>query len=212
MASVRVASVRVIGLLLAAGAGRRMGGPKALLRHRDGRTWAHAGAEVLREGGCEPVVVVLGAAAHEVEPTLAQGVRVVIASDWAEGMGASLRAGLAQLAADDEPGDAALVALVDTPGVTADVVARLVAAATGPDVLARAAYAGVPGHPVLLGRDHWDGVRSAARGDVGARDYLAARPVTLIECGDVGDGRDIDSGSIDSGDNDSGDIGSGDLP
>ena len=59
--------------------------------------------------------------------------------------------------------------------------------------LARAAYDGVPGHPVLLGRDHWAGVAAAATGDRGARDYLAAADVVLVECGDLASGRDVDS-------------------
>ena len=93
-----------------------------------------------------------------------------MAADWAEGMSASLRAGLAAL---DRVADAALVTLVDLPDVSADVVRRVVAAATGPDVLARAAYDGKPGHPVLIGRDHWAGVIATATGDQGARDYLS---------------------------------------
>jgi CTP:molybdopterin cytidylyltransferase MocA len=46
---------------------------------------------------------------------------------------------------------------------------------------------------VLIGREHWAGVRAAARGDAGARDYLRDRPVRLIECGDVGTGLDVDT-------------------
>ncbi|MFD7636914.1 NTP transferase domain-containing protein, partial [Streptomyces sp. NPDC059873] len=56
----------IAGLLLAAGGGRRLGGrPKALLTHR-GRPLVEHGARALREGGCGPVHVVVGAAAHEV--------------------------------------------------------------------------------------------------------------------------------------------------
>ena len=83
--------------------------------------------------------------------------------------------------------------LVDLPDVGAEVVARVVAAATGPTSLARASYDGRLGHPVLLGRDHWEGVRASAAGDRGARDYLAAHDVTLVECGDLATGRDVDS-------------------
>jgi CTP:molybdopterin cytidylyltransferase MocA len=64
---------------------------------------------------------------------------------------------------------------------------------TGPDDLARAAYDGVPGHPVLIGRDHWAGVVETATGDRGARDYLAAHEVRLVECGDLASGVDVDS-------------------
>ena len=144
------------GVLLAAGAGRRMGVPKALLRDAAGESWLFRSVEALREGGCEDVTVVLGAAADEALPLLdGAGVDVVVAADWDEGMGASLRAGLRSLGPD---ADAAVVSLVDLPDVGPEVVRRVVAAADGAASLARAAYGGVPGHPVLIGRGHWAGV------------------------------------------------------
>ena len=115
----------------------------------------------------------------------------MVAEDWDEGMGASLRAGLRSLA--DSPDDAVVVSLVDLPDLVPGVVARVVAAGDGPAALARASYDGKPGHPVLLGRDHWAGVAETARGDQGARDYLAARDVVLVECGDLATGQDVDS-------------------
>ncbi len=181
-------SVTVHGLLLAAGAGTRMGRPKALVRDPDGTSWLVRSVAALVDGGCEAVTVVLGAAVDDAGPLLPDGVAVVVAEDWDEGMAASLRAGLAALPAGP---DAALVSLVDLPDVDARVVRRVVAAA-GPGELARAAYDGVPGHPVLLGRDHWAGVAATATGDAGARDYLRGRDVTLVECGDLATGRDVD--------------------
>jgi len=140
----------VTGLLLAAGAGRRMGGPKGLLRDPDGTPWAARVVQTLRSGGCSQVSVVVGAAADQVRALLPDDVEVVLAEDWAQGMGASLREGLDALMADGSGApDAVLVTLVDLPGVTAEVVARLVAH-TAPSVLARAGYGGVPGHPVLI--------------------------------------------------------------
>ena len=179
----------VHGLLLAAGEGRRMGMPKALLREDDGTSWLHRSLAVLRDGGCDPVTVVLGAGAAQARLLLDGRVEVVVAGDWAEGMGASLRAGLGSLGETA----ACLVSLVDLPDVGADVVRRLVGAGAGPAVLARAAYAGVPGHPVLIGHDHWAGIVESAVGDRGARDYLAVRDVTLVECGDLATGVDRDS-------------------
>lgn len=182
---------RVAGLVLAAGAGRRFGGPKALARDGDGRTWVEVRVRTLADGGCVPVLAVVGAAAEDVSRHLPQDVAAVLAEDWDEGMGASLRAGLRAVSALETPVDAVLVALVDTPGLTAGAVHR-VAGSASPAVLAQAAYDGTPGHPVLLGRDHWDGVARTATGDRGARDYLAARDVRLVECADVADGRDVD--------------------
>lgn len=178
----------VVGLLLAAGAGRRFGGPKALARDDDGTSWLLRAVQALRP--CSEVVVVLGAEAERAAALLPMSVSRIRADDWAEGMGASLRAGLEALAPTDH--DGAVVSLVDLPDVDAAVVARLVAASRGRDDLARAAYDGVPGHPVLLGRDHWAGVVASATGDRGARDYLAAHDVELVECGDLATGADVD--------------------
>ncbi|MCG8152244.1 NTP transferase domain-containing protein [Pimelobacter simplex] len=186
------------GLLLAAGAGTRMGLPKALVRDASGIPWLTRSVEVLRAGGCSEVTVVLGASADEAASLLADdpALAVVRCADWASGMGASLRAGLEALAAasavsaDDA---AALVHLVDLPDVTASVVRRVLAQADGAP-LARAAYDGKPGHPVLLGRAHWAAVAAAAVGDRGARDYLAAHAdeVVLVECRDLATGADVD--------------------
>lgn len=179
----------VVGVLLAAGAGRRFGGPKALARDDDGTSWLLRSVQALRP--CTEIVVVLGAEAERAAALLPMSVARIRADDWAEGMGASLRAGLSALPPTSH--DAALVSLVDLPDVDAAVVARLVAAVTGPDVLARSSYDGVPGHPVVIGRDHWAGVIEVATGDRGARDYLATHEVTLVECGDLATGVDVDA-------------------
>lgn len=185
----------VAGLLLAAGEGRRMGVPKALLRDAHDVPYVDRAIGVLLEGGCSTVTVVLGARASDVRGLLDEAgwtgdesVSVVVAEDWASGMGASLRAGLAAVG----DADAALVSLVDLPDLSAEVVARVLACAGGAEALARAAYARQPGHPVLLGRAHWAGVTDLARGDRGARDYLADRDVVQVECGDLASGRDVD--------------------
>ena len=182
----------VRGLLLAAGAGTRMGMPKALVRDDTGEPWLTRSVAVLRAGGCASVTVVLGASADDAAALLADDpeLEIVRCADWASGMGASLAAGLTALGASDA-GTAALVHLVDLPDVTAAVVARVL----GTDAdLARASYDGRPGHPVLLGRAHWAPVVDAAAGDRGARDYLAAHreEVVLVECGDLATGVDVD--------------------
>lgn len=165
-----------------------MGAPKALVE-LDGEPLVRRALWVLADGGCAPLVVVVGAAADAVREVLPPGVTTVEAADWAEGMGASLRAGLAALGG----ADAALVHLVDLPGVTAAAVARL-AADAGPTTLRRAAYDGRPAHPVVLGREHWAGVAAAATGDAGARDYLKGHPaLELVECADIATPEDVDT-------------------
>ena len=176
----------VTGLLLAAGAGSRMGMPKALVRG-----WLPTAVDALLEGGCVRVVVVLGAHAEEARPLVPPAAAVVVARDWADGISHTLRAGLVALEVGDAP--AALVHLVDLPDVTADVVRRVLGVGVREDVLARATYDGRPGHPVLLGRGHWAGVIEEAEGDRGARGYLDAHDVTRVECGDLASGRDVDT-------------------
>ncbi len=179
----------VHGLLLAAGAGRRMGTPKALMHDPDGASWLARTVAALRDGGCDRILVVLGAAERQARALLdGHDVDVVVAQDWDDGMGASLRAGLLTL--EGTAADAVLVTLVDLPDVGPAVVRRLLN--TGGCGLARAAYAGEPGHPVLIARSHWPGVADAARGDRGARDYLATHEVVLVECGDLATGQDRD--------------------
>ncbi|MEU5906689.1 nucleotidyltransferase family protein [Micromonospora sp. NPDC047467] len=178
------------GLLLAAGAGRRFGMPKALLSYRGQLLVEHAAA-ILTAAGCQPVVVVLGAQADQVRAhTRLPG--VVVNDDWATGMGSSLRAGLSALTSGTI--EAAVVTLVDMPGLTPEAVRRVARDVTA-DSLAAATYQdGRRGHPVLLGRDHWPGVVTAATGDRGARDYLRAQgdAVRLVPCADVADGTDVD--------------------
>jgi CTP:molybdopterin cytidylyltransferase MocA len=181
------------GLLLAAGAGRRMGMPKALVTDERG-PWLVRGVDLLVAGGCDSVRVVLGAEVVRAGALLVDiDVSVVVAVDWAEGMGASLRAGLRSLAGSED--DGVVVSLVDLPDLVPMVVARVIGAGhdVGPAALARATYDGRPGHPVLLGRDHWAGVAETAVGDQGARAYLSAHDVTLVECGDLASGRDVDT-------------------
>lgn len=179
----------VAGLLLAAGAGRRFGGPKALVA-LGGTTLVERGVALLTDGGCDPVVVVLGAAADDVRP-LVRGASTVVAAQWADGMGASLRAGLAAL----EPTDASacVVALVDQPLVGAEAVRRLRAAA--PADAAVATYGGRARNPVLLSRAVWAEVAARAEGDTGARAWLRAHPdrVTAVACDGTGDPDDLDT-------------------
>jgi CTP:molybdopterin cytidylyltransferase MocA len=180
----------IAGLLLAAGAGRRYGMPKALV---EGGAWLRRAVAALSGGGCDPVFVVLGAQADRVAPLVPATASIVLAADWAEGMGASLRSGLTELLRSAPPQvQAALVHLVDLPDVGAAVVRRL-AALADPAVVARAGFASQPGHPVLLGRQHWAEVIASAQGDRGARDWLAGRSdLTVVDCSDLASGIDVD--------------------
>jgi nicotine blue oxidoreductase len=184
-------SGRTAGLLLAAGQGRRYGRPKALVE-LGGRLLVERAAAALTEGGCAPAVVVLGASsAQVVARARLGGVQAVVNGDWPSGMGSSLRAGLSALTGSDAV--AAVVLLVDTPGIGAEAVRRLASYAAA-DAVAVGTYDGRRGHPVLLGRDHWAEVGRRAEGDAGARPFLAAHPelVREVPCEDVADGVDVD--------------------
>ncbi|MBT8160784.1 MULTISPECIES: nicotine blue oxidoreductase [Arthrobacter] len=208
----------VTGVLLAAGAGTRLGlGPKALLPFR-GRTLVEVLAKELLDGGCRHVVVVLGADSDGVRratgmgntgqgSTEQDGCRVIDNPDWSSGMASSFRAGLA--AAD--PGHHVLVALVDQPGLTSAVVARLMAAHR-PGRVTAAGYAepeptptteprtaSTPnlrrGHPLVIDATLRAAAAEAAEGDAGARLFLKAHPefVDLVDCSDLTDGADLDT-------------------
>ena len=172
-----------VGILLAAGAGARYGSPKVLAH--DGE-WLRLAVCALTEGGCGRVIVVLGAAETSVPP----GATAVHARHWHNGLSASLRCGLR------EAGDAsfAVIHVVDTPDVGFEVVgAVLDAARKSLAKLARASFDGAPGHPVVLGREHWDDVASKAVGDYGARHFLRGRhDVVNVECSKWATGRDHD--------------------
>ncbi|RZI53839.1 MAG: molybdopterin-guanine dinucleotide biosynthesis protein MobA [Pseudonocardia sp.] len=160
--------------------------PKVLAKNGQ---WLEQSVHALFEGGCENVLVVLGAA----DADMPAGAKKVWASDWASGMGASLRAGLA--AAENLPASRfALISVVDTPDVGVEVVLRVrdagLVAVSG---IARARFVGAPGHPVIIARRHWGSVAASAVGDSGARSFLRSRAqVVDVECGDLASGADQD--------------------
>jgi len=175
----------VVGLVLAAGAGRRFGGPKAVVELAGERLVDRA-VRVLADGGVSQAYVVSGSVALTVA-----GAVVVENPDWESGMASSLRAGFDALPTEAM---AALVLLVDHVGLTPAAVRRVAGEVTGPASLVAATYDGRLGHPVVLGRDWWPEVRATAAGDQGARAVLAAHRDVLVqaECSDVASAADVD--------------------
>jgi len=178
-----------IGLVLAAGAGRRFGGPKAAaIVH--GERLVDRAVRVLRQGGCPHVVVVLGAWVGTVADA-----EVIVNTTWSTGMGSSLRAGLAHLQAQHS-GEAsstsprrAVITLVDLPGLTPAAVAHL---CEQPESLLAARYGDQQGHPVLIGEQHWTALMAELKGDSGARHYLLQKQARLIPLGHLASGDDLD--------------------
>lgn len=185
-----VVAERTIGLVLAAGAGSRFGMPKALARTPDGAPWLRLTTSALVDGGCDEVVVVLGAMAETALHLVPADANVVIARAWERGQSASLLAGLA--ACRSSAAGAVVVTLVDLPGLTSAAAHRVIGEPGAGD-LRRAIYDGVPGHPVLIGRQHWDPLAADLSGDTGATRYLMAHQAESIDCTDLGGGVDVDT-------------------
>ncbi|MGH8969907.1 MAG: nucleotidyltransferase family protein [Actinomycetes bacterium] len=182
---------RIAGLVLAAGEGRRLGRPKALVEV-GGERWVDRAVRVLHEGGCDLVYVVAGAAA--LDPP---GATVVENPGWRSGMASSLRCGLAALDDAVDPVDSVVVSLVDQPGIGARAVTRVVDRLREGRSLVVATYDGQPRNPVGIARALWPSVAASATGDGGARAFIAGNPalVTQVECGDVADPTDVDTPS-----------------
>lgn len=195
--------IHATGVVLAAGAGTRLGlGPKALLPYH-GRPLVEAVAGTLLDGGCREVVVVLGSGASEVAAAAELGrYRIAVNPDWETGMGSSFL--LANRTA--EPADHLLIALVDQPGLTRATVERLLATHQ-PGRLTAAAYrrreaadGGLPpklhrGHPLLIDASLREAVSATVAGDAGARGFLQGHPdlVDEVDCSDQSTGEDIDT-------------------
>ena len=176
------------GIVLAAGAATRFGSAKQLAQ-LDGRPLLeHAVTTMSLAPDVGRAVVVLGAEAEEVVRSVdLHGLEPIVCSRWQEGQSASLACGLAAL----KDCEAVVVTLGDQPRLTAQAIARIVAA-RGHGPAARATYAGLPGHPVLLERELFDRLRDVT-GDRGARNLLQSVQTAEVPCDDLGGGEDVDT-------------------
>jgi CTP:molybdopterin cytidylyltransferase MocA len=179
---VPLALPRIAGAVLAAGAGTRMGRPKADLVV-DGARLLDRAVAVLTDAGCSPVVAVVR------EGMRVTGASAVVNPDPDRGMRSSLRLAVEAV----PPGvDALAVLLVDTPGIGVDAV-RTVVAAWQPGRIAVARYGGRRGHPTVMSLDLWRAALDAAGADEGARALLTARPELVDEVDVSGDATDLDT-------------------
>ncbi len=174
----------VAGLVLAAGAGLRIGTPKAQIEI-NGERFVDRSVRILKEAGCEKVFVVLGPWVGDVS-----GAVIIENPIWQEGMGSSLLAGLNALTKDVKISTMVLT-LVDLPGLTAAGVAKII---DHPSDLVAATFKGEQGHPVKFGRRHWAAMVENVGGDTGAKRYLMGRDdLVLVEIGQICDGTDVDT-------------------
>lgn len=166
-------------VVLAAGASTRLGRPKQLVV-LDGlplvRRAALAAHAAVASGGGGPVIVVLGAHAAAVAPALdgLAGTVVVTHAGWADGLAASLGAGVRAALAHAPGSDGLLLTVADQPSVDARALGTLIAAFDGPRRLVAAAYRGVVGVPAIVGREHASALLGLT-GDAGAGRWLRAR-------------------------------------
>jgi molybdenum cofactor cytidylyltransferase len=160
-------------LVLAAGASTRLGSPKQLAKVR-GRPALQIVVETATAVAGQSVTVVVGAHAADILPMLSRkGVSTVVNRRWDEGMGASLRAGVAAL---PNACPAVLVVLGDQVAVTPDDLRRLSAAWKGQDgVIAAAVYQGRPGVPAIFPR------LMQVKGDQGAKQVLGRHASRLVQ-------------------------------
>ncbi len=171
-------------LILAAGSGSRMGQPKALLEI-DGERLVDRAVNTFIKAGHPDIFVVLGAWVGEVPHCT-----TIINDAWVEGMGSSLIVGLSAIQKNPKYREV-IISLVDLPGLTPGVIQAI---SDHPHDLVIAEYGGKRGHPVKIGRSHWDGVLASSSGDVGARSYLSSRSdVYQIAFDDLEIGRDLDT-------------------
>jgi molybdenum cofactor cytidylyltransferase len=168
-------------VLLAAGASRRLGHPKALVRV-NGKTLLARTTQALADAGLGPIVIVVGAevdlAARADLPRIVAPVHIVHCAAWRDGMGRSLATGIGALAALGRAARpaAACVTTVDQPAVDAAHLGRLADAyGAGGCPFVASTYAGVRGVPAIFAEAVWPEL-VALTADHGARALLRAAP------------------------------------
>jgi len=182
---------RVAAVVLAAGRSTRMGAINKLIAEIGGKPLVRIAAEQALASRASPIIVVTGHQRERVEAAL-EGlpVRTVHNPDYAEGLGTSLKAGIAAVPAE---ADGAIVCLGDMPQVTSALIDKLLAA-FDPE---RGALVVVPsiggrrGNPVVWSRRFFHDLMQI-QGDIGARHLIGAYTEAVIEVPVAGDAALID--------------------
>ena len=168
---------RSVGVLLAAGRGRRFGADKRLHAMADGAPMAVAAASQLLKV-CAVVVAVVRPEDDELAARLqAVGCRICACPNADLGMGHSLAAGVT--ATPDAAGW--LIALGDMPHIRPDSYRQVIAALHAGASIARPSYQGTPGHPVGFA-SAWFAQLSTLTGDAGAREIVRQAGKLCLSC------------------------------
>jgi molybdenum cofactor cytidylyltransferase len=182
----------VSAVVLAAGMSRRMGTPKQLLRIGGETILAHTLKNV-RASAVSEIVLVLGFAAERVEKEISmERLKVVHNQDYQQGMGTSLRSGLAAV---DAKASAALIVLADQPFVRPETLNKLIAChQESKQQIIIPMYRGFRGNPVLLDRSVFPELKELS-GDVGCRAIFGSHTENICKLAvdDIGILLDIDS-------------------
>jgi molybdenum cofactor cytidylyltransferase len=166
------------GIVLAAGTSSRFGEANKLLVDWHGQSMVRTVVENALATELDPLIVVTGHEAETVQAALTGlDVQFVHNADFASGQAGSLKAGIAAV---PDVCDGAMILLGDMPKVSPGDINQLLDAFAGPSVIVVPQYRGKRGNPVIIGRGHFEQLRSIS-GDKGARDLLHGHHVTVLD-------------------------------
>lgn len=172
-------TIKIGGLLLAAGGSRRLGSPKQLLEYH-GKTLLRRSTEALVDSKCEPIIVVLGAEIERSNVEIGDlDIKSIVNEDWATGMSSSIRVGMETMLLLEPEIDAVMITLCDQPFVTAEKIHIFIEAfKTQRSLIIAARYNDVLGVPALFSREMFDAL-TRLDGDKGARDLIRQEASTF---------------------------------
>jgi molybdenum cofactor cytidylyltransferase len=185
--------IECAAVILAAGASTRLGTPKQLV-HLGGETLLARTIRIAQEAGCEPILVVLGFRAEEVNQSISgRPVSILINRDWAEGMGASLRCGMTGLEQLSPRPSHVMLLVCDQVALNVDVLKGLKLTLTGgAKTIAASRYAGRAGAPALFAERYFSKL-ATVRGDRGARDLIESHAEDVVFVEFPGGAMDLDT-------------------